>query len=150
MPTSRYFNMKTVLTSLAHGFLARKEAPAHPDAFARSWPSLGRRSGRRPDSPLVHPGARTHGEIRGRNTPARFRHGASPLSPVILMTPCLGGCALTYASARCVLCAHIKQTKVSTNRTQQKKHLQHNDIRSSSRQAPVSYTHLTLPTILLV
>ena len=61
---------------------ARKEAPAHPDAFARSRPSLGRRGARRPDSPLVHPGARTHGEIRGRNAPAHFRRGASLLSSV--------------------------------------------------------------------
>ena len=104
-----YFKVKTVLTFLGHVRLSRKkEAPAHPEAFARSWPSLGRRGARRPDSPLVHPGARTHGEIRGRNAPARFRHGASLLSSVRLMTPCHGGCALTYASARGVLCAHAK------------------------------------------
>ena len=36
---------------------------------------------RRPDSPLVHPGARTHGEIRGRDGPANFRHGGPTLIP---------------------------------------------------------------------
>ena len=78
-----YFKVKTVLKFLGHVRLsARKETSAHPDAFAHSWPSLGRRGARRPDSPLVHPGARTHGEIWGRNAPARFRHGASVLSSV--------------------------------------------------------------------
>ena len=40
---------------------------------------MGRRGARRPDSSLVHPGARNHGEIRGRNAPASFR--PSTLNP---------------------------------------------------------------------
>ena len=58
------------------GYPARKQAAAHLDDFARSWTRLGRRCPRRPDSPLVHPGAGTHGEIRARNAPARFGNSA--------------------------------------------------------------------------
>ena len=65
--------LKCELSFLGHVGLSRKkrqEAPAHQDAFARSWPSLGRRGARRPGTPLVHPGARTHGES-GAETPQR-------------------------------------------------------------------------------
>ena len=48
---------------------ARKEAPAHPDDFARARTSAGPRGGRATDSPRLHPCTRTHGEIKGRNGP---------------------------------------------------------------------------------
>ena len=50
---------------------ARKEASAHPDAFARASTSAGLRGGRAPNFPCLHPCPRTHGEIRGRNAPGR-------------------------------------------------------------------------------
>ena len=50
---------------------ARKETPAHPDAFARASTSAGPRGGRAPVSLCLHPCPRTHGEIRGRNAPGR-------------------------------------------------------------------------------
>ena len=70
------FNVKTVLTFLGHVWLSRKKRCTGSPRRFRSWPRLGRRGARRPDSPLVHPGARTHGEIRGRNASARFRRMA--------------------------------------------------------------------------
>ena len=50
---------------------ARKEAPAHSDAFARASTSAGPRCGRAPNFPWLHPCPRTHGEIRDRNAPGR-------------------------------------------------------------------------------
>ena len=46
---------------------SRKEAPAHPDAFARASRSVRPHGGRAPVSPCLHPCPRTHGEIRGRS-----------------------------------------------------------------------------------
>ena len=49
----------------------RKEAPAHPDAFACASTSVRPRSVRAPVSPCLHPRPRTHGEIRGRSGPGQ-------------------------------------------------------------------------------
>ena len=48
---------------------ARKEAPPHPNAFARASTIAGPRGGRAPDSPCLYQFPRTHGKIRGPNGP---------------------------------------------------------------------------------
>ena len=58
-----------------HPASERSSGLAHLDDFARAWTGTGRRGVRRPDSPLVHPGARTRGEFRDRKAPARVQHG---------------------------------------------------------------------------
>ena len=101
-----YFNVKTVLSFVGYVRLSRKKRSTGSPRRFRSFPAeLG--SARRETAGFA-PCAprRTHPRRNpGPKRPSAFPAWREP--PIVrLMTPCLGGCALTYASARSVMCAH--------------------------------------------
>ena len=117
-----HFNVKTVLTFLGHVRLSRKKRSTGSLRRFRSFlaelgPARRETAGFTPCVPR-----RTHPRRKpGPKRPSTFPAWREP--PIVcLMTPCLGGCAVTYASARGVWCAHAMHC------TQQTKQLQGNDL----------------------
>ena len=113
---------------LGHVRLSRKKRSTSSSRRFRSFlAERGRRGPRRPDSPLVHPGARTHGEIRGRNAPARFWYGASFLSSVWWLRALV--VARWRTRAHEAYCVHTQsKRKFPTHCTQQKQQQDNNDL----------------------
>ena len=122
------------LSFLGHVWLSRKKRSTGSPRRFRSFlaelgPARRETAGFTPCAPR-----RTH----PRRNPVPKRPSAFPPwgePPIVwFMTPCLGGCALTYASAQGVLCAHAKKVSNTLHTAEEATTGQQRFIRSSSRR----------------